>query len=312
MCMASSGGAGRDVPAEKAAAAVNDLIEVREGAARLKILLQEQSSEWTELIDDMLGKLSSALSALDTGGAAAGASSADGVIRPTAAGESSGGRTRRRISYRRSQRSSGKRVTDTLVDGHVWRKYGQKEIQNSPHPRSYYRCTHKTDQGCNAKRQVQACEADPSKYAVTYYGEHTCSDYPSSTAPMIIVAAAADEDDDNLANNLVSFAQTLSPHQLAKEEGVVAASRMSSSWCTTSADDVFSSSADPFVQLAADELAAVVVGSAGRTSDAGLHGGGGGTAAGTDSFATSSPSSLGFRVGSLGTIGDDDFFLFDP
>lgn len=99
--MASSGGAGRDVPAEKAAAAVNDLIEVREGAARLKILLQEQSSEWTELIDDMLGKLSSALSALDTGGAAAGASSADGVIRPTAAGESSGGRTRRRISYRR-------------------------------------------------------------------------------------------------------------------------------------------------------------------------------------------------------------------
>lgn len=71
--MASSGGAGGDVPAERAAAAVIDLIEVREGAARLKSLLQEQSSPWAELIDGMLNKLSSALSALDTGAGAAAA-----------------------------------------------------------------------------------------------------------------------------------------------------------------------------------------------------------------------------------------------
>uniref|UniRef100_A0A8R7U5M0 WRKY domain-containing protein n=1 Tax=Triticum urartu TaxID=4572 RepID=A0A8R7U5M0_TRIUA len=137
--MASSGSAGRDVPAARAAAAVNDLIEAREGATRLKGMLQEQSSELTELMDGMLNKLSSALSALDTG-CTAGASasgSADGVIRARA--ESSTGRTRKRSFSRRLEGFSGKRDTDTLVDGHIWRKYGQKEIQNSTHPRSYYR-----------------------------------------------------------------------------------------------------------------------------------------------------------------------------
>uniref|UniRef100_A0A453I5H0 Uncharacterized protein n=1 Tax=Aegilops tauschii subsp. strangulata TaxID=200361 RepID=A0A453I5H0_AEGTS len=96
--MASSGSAGRDVPAARA---VNDLIEAREGATRLKGMLQEQSSELTELMDGMLNKLSSALSALDTG-CTAGASasgSADGVIRARA--ESSTGRTRKRSFSRR-------------------------------------------------------------------------------------------------------------------------------------------------------------------------------------------------------------------
>ncbi|VAH90705.1 unnamed protein product [Triticum turgidum subsp. durum] len=81
---------------------------------------------------------------------------------------------------------------------------GQKEIQNSTHPRSYYRCTHKSDQGCNAKRQAQICETHPIKYDITYYGEHTCK--PPSNTPMIIVAAS-----DDRAENLVSFAPTF-PH----------------------------------------------------------------------------------------------------
>ncbi|KAE8794146.1 WRKY47 transcriptional factor [Hordeum vulgare] len=298
--MASSDSAGRDLPAARAAAAVNDLIEVREGAMRLKGMLQEQSSGFAELMDGILNKLSSALSALDTGctaGASASGAS-DGVIRARA--ESSTGRTRKRSFSRRLERSSGKRVTDTLVDGHIWRKYGQKEIQNSTHPRSYYRCTHKSDQGCNAKRQVQICETHPIKYAVTYYGEHTCK-APSNT-PMIIVPASGDR-----ADNLVSFAPTL-PQLLP------ATTQLSSSWCT-SVDDVFSSSSDPFVQ--ADELA-VIVGSAGKTSSTvgsvpDYSGSGIGDMArgGTGSFA-SSPSSLGFVVGSLGSIVDDDFFQFDP
>ncbi|KAM3313439.1 hypothetical protein ACQJBY_032809 [Aegilops geniculata] len=301
--MASSGSAGRDVPAARAAAAVNDLIEAREGATRLKGMLQEQSSELTELMDGMLNKLSSALSALDTGcmAGASASGSADGVIRARA--ESSTGRTRKRSFSRRLKGFSGKRVTDTLVDGHIWRKYGQKEIQNSPHPRSYYRCTHKSDQGCNAKRQAQICETHPIKYDVTYYGEHTCK--PPSNTPMIIVAAS-----DDRAENLVSFAPTFP--QLGQ-----ATTQLSSSWCTN-VDDVFSSSSDPFVQ--AHELAAVV-GSAGRTSSTvgsvPDHSGsgigdmaGGGQGGGTGSFP-SSPSSLGFVVGSLGSIGNDDFFLFD-
>jgi hypothetical protein len=36
----------------------------------------------------------------------------------------------------RTQQSSVKVVTATeLEDGHAWRKYGQKEIQNSKHPK---------------------------------------------------------------------------------------------------------------------------------------------------------------------------------
>ena len=101
MASSGGGGGGRDVPAERAAAAMNDLMEAREGATRLRGLLQEQSSECTELCDVMLNKLTSALSALDTG-CAAGASAAgsgDGVIKPTA--ESSAGRTRKRSFSRR-------------------------------------------------------------------------------------------------------------------------------------------------------------------------------------------------------------------
>jgi hypothetical protein len=99
--MASSGGGGGDVPAERAAAAVNDLREAQEGAERLRGWLQEQSSERTEQMDAILNKLMSALSALDTGGAAGASAtgSGDGVLRPTA--ESSSRRTRKRSFSRR-------------------------------------------------------------------------------------------------------------------------------------------------------------------------------------------------------------------
>ncbi|KAF7842812.1 disease resistance protein RPS2-like [Senna tora] len=47
-------------------------------------------------------------------------------------------------------------------DGYTWRKYGQKDILGSKFPRSYYRCNHKFDKGCNAKKQVQSCDEDPT------------------------------------------------------------------------------------------------------------------------------------------------------
>ncbi|XP_002961829.2 probable WRKY transcription factor 31 [Selaginella moellendorffii] len=59
-------------------------------------------------------------------------------------------------------------------DGFTWRKYGQKDILNSKFPRSYYRCTHQKELGCQATKYVQKCEDEPSMYQVTYIGEHSC------------------------------------------------------------------------------------------------------------------------------------------
>ncbi|KAJ8472086.1 hypothetical protein OPV22_026429 [Ensete ventricosum] len=85
--------------------------------------------------------------------------------------------TDRRGGCRRRSHLSSKIIgSKTLNDGQTWRKYGQKEIQSSKNPRSYFRCTHKFDQGCMAVRQVQRSEADPSTYLITYLGEHTCRD----------------------------------------------------------------------------------------------------------------------------------------
>ncbi|XP_022746382.1 probable WRKY transcription factor 70 [Durio zibethinus] len=75
-------------------------------------------------------------------------------------------------------------VSTTMEDGHAWRKYGQKEILNSKHPRSYFRCTRKYDQGCRATKQVQRMEDDSQMYQTTYIGTHTCRD--SFKAPQII------------------------------------------------------------------------------------------------------------------------------
>ncbi|KAI9070702.1 hypothetical protein K1719_021037 [Acacia pycnantha] len=60
-------------------------------------------------------------------------------------------------------------------DGHAWRKYGQKIILNAKHPRNYYRCTHKHDQGCEAIKHVQKIQDDPPLFRTTYFGHHTCT-----------------------------------------------------------------------------------------------------------------------------------------
>ncbi|RWW23937.1 hypothetical protein GW17_00011790 [Ensete ventricosum] len=102
----------------------------------------------------------------------------------------------RRIGYRRRAHPYTCRtiLAETNEDGYGWRKYGQKDIHGAAHPRSqsflfvycnyrllcscrsYYRCIHKHDRGCQATRQVQKSEDDDSVFAITYMGEHTCSD----------------------------------------------------------------------------------------------------------------------------------------
>ncbi|XP_038897173.1 probable WRKY transcription factor 48 [Benincasa hispida] len=63
-----------------------------------------------------------------------------------------------------------KSEVDHLEDGYRWRKYGQKAVKNSPHPRSYYRCT---SVACNVKKRVERCLNDPSIVVTTYEGQHS-------------------------------------------------------------------------------------------------------------------------------------------
>ncbi|XP_021757516.1 probable WRKY transcription factor 56 [Chenopodium quinoa] len=62
-----------------------------------------------------------------------------------------------------------KSTEDVLDDGYKWRKYGQKSVKNSTHPRSYYRCTYHT---CNVKKQIQRHSRDKSIVITTYEGIH--------------------------------------------------------------------------------------------------------------------------------------------
>ncbi|CAA2983211.1 probable WRKY transcription factor 12 [Olea europaea subsp. europaea] len=61
---------------------------------------------------------------------------------------------------------------DVLDDGYKWRKYGQKVVKNSLHPRSYYRCTHSN---CRVKKRVERLSEDRRMVITTYEGRHNHS-----------------------------------------------------------------------------------------------------------------------------------------
>ncbi|CAI9784630.1 unnamed protein product [Fraxinus pennsylvanica] len=73
---------------------------------------------------------------------------------------------------------------DILDDGYKWRKYGQKAVKNSAHPRSYYRCTHHT---CNVKKQIQRLAKDTSIVVTTYEGihNHPCEKLMETLIPLV-------------------------------------------------------------------------------------------------------------------------------
>ncbi|XP_023635066.1 probable WRKY transcription factor 11 isoform X1 [Capsella rubella] len=62
------------------------------------------------------------------------------------------------------------KIADIPPDEYSWRKYGQKPIKGSPHPRGYYKCS--TYRGCPARKHVERALDDPTMLIVTYEGEH--------------------------------------------------------------------------------------------------------------------------------------------
>ncbi|KFK28984.1 hypothetical protein AALP_AA7G073500 [Arabis alpina] len=62
------------------------------------------------------------------------------------------------------------KMADIPSDEYSWRKYGQKPIKGSPHPRGYYKCS--TVRGCPARKHVERALDDHMMLIVTYEGDH--------------------------------------------------------------------------------------------------------------------------------------------
>ncbi|KAI3812904.1 hypothetical protein L1987_17617 [Smallanthus sonchifolius] len=105
--------------------------------------------------------------------------------------EKNGGRNGKSMKSERGKKVTSSRVAfhtrsneDILDDGYKWRKYGQKSVKNSHHPRSYYRCTHHT---CNVKKQIQRLSKDNSIVVTTYEGihNHPCDKLMETLTPLL-------------------------------------------------------------------------------------------------------------------------------
>nr|XP_043635869.1 probable WRKY transcription factor 7 [Erigeron canadensis] len=76
------------------------------------------------------------------------------------------------------------KMADIPPDDYSWRKYGQKPIKGSPHPRGYYKCS--TLRGCPARKHVERALDDPTMLIVTYESDHNHTLNVKDTSTAII------------------------------------------------------------------------------------------------------------------------------
>ncbi|XP_073141949.1 probable WRKY transcription factor 53 [Henckelia pumila] len=146
-------------------------------------------------------------------------------------------------------------------DGYNWRKYGQKDIQGTSHPRAYFRCTHRHTQGCLATKQVQQIDGCPSTFDVIYRGKHTCKhemmkhsgniDFrkkheveEESTKPAFKVEIQEKFNEEEEEENFLDFSFPTTP---------VSCENMGTPFCTVPGSFIESSYSPPFLTPATSE-----------------------------------------------------------
>ncbi|KAI5435406.1 hypothetical protein KIW84_022005, partial [Lathyrus oleraceus] len=180
---------------------IKELVKGQEAATKLKFLLQNEQNPFGDgsllsykLAANVLRSFTEALSIvsqpgcedflnlLNPGENGSPVLSDTGIDPP--AGDSAGSVVKKSLrgSYKRRKcADTWSIVSQTTVDNHSWKKYGQKGIMNSEYPRSYFRCTFKHDHGCLAIKQVQKTQDKPDVYQITYIGIHTCNNTTNVT-----------------------------------------------------------------------------------------------------------------------------------
>ncbi|VFQ64172.1 unnamed protein product [Cuscuta campestris] len=85
---------------------------------------------------------------------------------------------KRKLRQKRTIRvpATSLKMSDIPADDFSWRKYGQKPIKGSPHPRGYYKCS--SVRGCPARKHVERAPDDPTMLIVTYEDQHNHSPLP--------------------------------------------------------------------------------------------------------------------------------------
>ncbi|CAA0840684.1 Probable WRKY transcription factor 7 [Striga hermonthica] len=80
------------------------------------------------------------------------------------------------------------KLADIPPDDYSWRKYGQKPIKGSPHPRGYYKCS--SVRGCPARKHVERALDDPTMLIVTYEGEHNHALSSTEAPPALVLESS--------------------------------------------------------------------------------------------------------------------------